>query len=352
VDRLLLVTSSPRLPAGVLSWPAWEALRAGPVHALDPASPQALAVRAAGIPVHALTPEPTGPLAGADDYPTGAGATLPIGPSEHRALAAAFRDLARGGRTAVWLAGPDGDPDFARALGDLVAREPSADAELEVVYGSWDPPGARLLDVVAVMDRLRSPGGCPWDAEQTHSSLAPYLIEEAYEMLEAIEADDLDLLREELGDVLLQVVFHSRLAEERDEDEGWSIDDVAGDLVDKLVRRHPHVFADRRVSGAAEVEATWDEIKSTEKRRESVTDGVPLGQPALALAAKLRRRAAKAGLDVALPAADDLGARLFALVDEGVAAGADPEAALRAAARAYREAVRAAERDAGPPPEE
>lgn len=318
VDRLLLVASSPRLPPGVLSWPAWEALRAGPVYALDPEAPQALAVRSAGIPVE--------PLAGTGD----------------RSLAHAFRDLARGARTAVWLAGPDGDPSFARALGDLVARE-STGAELEVVYGSWDPPGARLLDVVAVMDRLRSPGGCPWDAEQTHASLAPYLLEEAYELHDAIEADDVELLREELGDVLLQVAFHARLAEELAEDERWSIDEVAGDLVAKLVRRHPHVFAERSVGGAAEVEANWDEIKTAEKRRESVTDGVPLGQPALALAAKLRRRVAKAGLVVEPPTGDDVGVRLFALVGEALAAGVDPEAALRSTARGYLAAVRAAE---------
>jgi XTP/dITP diphosphohydrolase len=321
VDRLLLVASSPRLPAGVLSWPAWEALRAGPVHARDPESAQALAVRAAGIPVSAL--------AGPDD----------------RALAWAFRDRARGG-TAVWLAGPDGDPAFARTLGDLVAREPAGGAhraELEVVYGSWDPPGARLLDVVAVMDRLRSPGGCPWDAEQTHATLAPYLLEEAYELLDAIAEDDVELLREELGDVLLQVAFHARLAEERPEDERWSIDDVAGDLVAKLVRRHPHVFADRTVSGAAEVEANWEEIKTAEKRRQSVTDGVPLAQPALALAAKLRRRVEKAGLVVDPPVGDDVGSRLFALVGEALAAGVDPEAALRGTARDYLAAVRAAE---------
>jgi XTP/dITP diphosphohydrolase len=325
VDRLLLVASSPRLPAGVLSWPAWEALRAGPVHARDPESEQALAVRAAGIPVAALP--------GDDD----------------RALAWAFRDLARAGRTAVWLAGPDGDPGFARTLGDLVAREPAGAAELEVVYGSWDPPGARLLDVVAVMDRLRSPGGCPWDAQQTHATLAPYLLEEAYEMLDAIEAGDVELLREELGDVLLQVAFHARLAEELPEDERWSIDDVAGDLVAKLVRRHPHVFADQAVSGAAEVEANWEEIKTAEKRRESVTDGVPLGQPALALAAKLRRRVAKAGLAVDPPAGEDVGSRLFALVGEAVAAGVDPEAALRGTVRGYLAAVRAAEGAPSPP---
>ena len=146
--------------------------------------------------------------------------------------------------------------------------------------GSWDPPGARLLDVVAVMDRLRSPGGCPWDAEQTHQTLAPYLLEEAYELIEAIELDDLAHLREELGDVLLQVAFHSRLAEERQAPERFSIDDVAADLVAKLIRRHPHVFAGREVASAAEVAANWEAIKAAEKRRGSVTDGVPLGQPA------------------------------------------------------------------------
>ena len=320
VDRLLLVSSSPRLPAGVLSWPAWEALRSGPVHCLDPETPQARAVRAAGVAVHRM-----------------------VGTATARARAGAFRDLARGGRVAVWLAGPDGDPGFARALGDLVAREGSSGVELEVIYGSWDPPGARLLDVVAVMDRLRSPGGCPWDAEQTHGSLAPYLLEEAYELLEAIEEDDLDHLREELGDVLLQVAFHSRLAEERPDGQRWSIDDVAGDLVAKLVRRHPHVFAEREVAGAAEVAANWEEIKAEEKGRRSVTDGVPLGQPALALAAKLRRRAEKAGLEIASPDGKDIGARLFALVEEAVTTGVEPEAALRATVRAYRTAVRAAE---------
>jgi XTP/dITP diphosphohydrolase len=317
VDRLLLVTYSPRLPAGVLSWPAWEALRAGPVYTADPDGVQAVAVRAAGVPVRPL-PEAAEP-------------------------ARAFRELARGGATAVWLAGPDGDPGFARSLGDLVAREPAGGAEVEVVYGSWDPPGARLLDVVAVMDRLRSPGGCPWDAEQTHASLAPYLLEEAYEMLEAIEDGDIALLREELGDVLLQVAFHARLAEELPEPERWSIDDVAADLVDKLVRRHPHVFGDRTVGGAAEVEANWEVIKTAEKGRLSVTEGVPLGQPALSLAGKLQSRAAKAGLRVDPPAGDGVGERLFALVAEARAAGVDPEAALRATARRYAQAVRAAE---------
>ena len=347
VDRLLLVTYSPRTPAGILSWPAWEALRSGPVYSSDDGAPQTQAVRAAGIEVRRLTPATTRP-----DLPLPAGGppgTGGEGAADGSALARAFRDAARGG-IAVWLAGPDGAGGFARALGDLVTRERPVGAEIEVVYGSWDPPGARLLDVVTVMDRLRSPGGCPWDAEQTHASLAEYLLEEAYEAVEAIEEDDLDLLREELGDVLLQVVFHARLAEERPDGEQWTVDDVAGGLVEKLVRRHPHVFGDRSVSGAAEVESNWDLIKAEEKQRASVTDGVPLGQPALALAAKLQRRAEKAGLTVPTPASDDVGGQLFDLVAKARAAGVDPEAALRAVARQYRAAIRAAEQQAATRP--
>jgi XTP/dITP diphosphohydrolase len=200
-----------------------------------------------------------------------------------------------------------------------------------------------LLRAVDIMDRLRSPGGCPWDAEQTHSSLAPYLIEEAYETLEAIETADLPALREELGDLLLQVLFHARLAEEAARDERFTIDDVAADLVAKLTRRHPHVFSDVQVSGADEVNANWDAIKQAEKQRESATDGIPLGQPALALAAKLISRSRKAGIDVATPKGEGFGEKLLAVVGEAVQAGVDPEQALRDTARAYAEAIRAKE---------
>jgi len=197
-----------------------------------------------------------------------------------------------------------------------------------------------LLRVVEVMDRLRSPGGCPWDADQTHSSLAPYLIEEAYETLEAIETADLIGLREELGDLLLQVLFHARLAEEADEPVRFSIEEVAADLEAKLTRRHPHVFADVQVGGAEEVSANWDQIKQSEKRRASVTDGIAMGQPALALAAKLVSRTAKSGRAVDPPSGDGFGERLFALVAEAVQAGIDPELALRDTARSYRDQVR------------
>ena len=328
-DRLLLVVTSPRLPPGLLSWQGWQALRSGPVLAADPESAQARAVHAAGVPVGRLV---------ADD---------------DRALAAAFREQARAAHVAVWLAGPDGDPGFARALADLLTDDGSA--QLEVVYGSWDPPGARLLDVVSTMDRLRSPGGCPWDAEQTHQSLMPYLLEEAYEAYQALEDGDLAALREELGDVLLQVAFHARLAEEAEAP--WSVDDVAGDLVDKLVRRHPHVFADVAVTGAGEVAANWDEIKRAEKGRTSVTEGVPMALPALILASTLQRRAARAGLpdhlddlvgmvhggDLAGIDRHGLGARLFDLVGEARESGEEAEAALRAVCRVYRDALLTAE---------
>jgi XTP/dITP diphosphohydrolase len=203
-----------------------------------------------------------------------------------------------------------------------------------------DVPGAALLDAVRVMDRLRSPGGCPWDAEQTHASLAPYLLEEAYETLEAIETADQAALREELGDLLLQVLFHARLAEEAAPDSRFGIDEVAADLVGKLTRRHPHVFADVAAETAEQVASNWEDIKRAEKRRTSVTDGVPLGQPALSLAAKLVSRSRRGGLAVPLPAGDGIGERLLALVAEADRAGVDPELALRAATRRYRDDIR------------
>jgi XTP/dITP diphosphohydrolase len=204
-------------------------------------------------------------------------------------------------------------------------------------------PGSQLLAAVRVMDRLRSPGGCPWDAEQTHRSLAPYLLEEAYETLEAIEQDDLAALREELGDLLLQVLFHARLAEEADPDRRFGIDEVAGDLVAKLTRRHPHVFGEVAADTAEQVASNWEEIKRAEKRRSSVTEGVPLGQPALALAAKLVDRVGRTELAVPAPAGAGIGERLFALVTEAARAGVDPELALRDTVLRYRDAVRAAE---------
>jgi XTP/dITP diphosphohydrolase len=239
-----------------------------------------------------------------------------------------------------------------------------------VVLGTPEPAGAALLDAVAVMDRLRSPGGCPWDAEQTHATLRPYLIEETYELLEAIEDGDREGLREELGDVLLQVLFHARLAAD-DPGEPFDVDAVAAELVDKLVGRHPHVFAatdaasagqstsaggDPAVRDATSQQRRWEELKREEKRRESSVDGVALGQPAVALAAKLAQRTARAGLPadllpgntVAAPLAAEsaTGSALFAVAARGRLAGRDPEDELRSVARGFAENVRAAERAA------
>ncbi len=201
--------------------------------------------------------------------------------------------------------------------------------------------GKRLLDVVEVMDRLRSPGGCPWDAEQTHSSLRGYLLEEAHEAYDAIVDDDPAAMREELGDVLLQVVFHARVAAEASPERRFDIDDVAGDLVDKLVRRHPHVFGDAGPRDVAEVEAGWEEIKKAEKQRRSPTEGVSRSQPAAAWGAALVRRAGRAGLGTPEPAEltatspEELGERLLAVVTAAEQRGWDVEDALREAVRRY-----------------
>ena len=216
------------------------------------------------------------------------------------------------------------------------------------------PAGARLLELVAVMSRLRRE--CPWDAKQTHGTLAPHLLEESYEALEALESGDSDALREELGDVLLQVMFHAEVASERTDGTGYTIDDVAEGIAAKLVRRHPHVFGDVTVSGADEVKQNWDAIKAAEREAKngapgSVLDGVPFGQPALSLAAQLQRRAERAGVPSELADLDGaagLGAELFALVARARAAGLDPELELRAAARAYRDQVQAWEQDQRP----
>ncbi|GEL94949.1 MazG family protein [Cellulomonas composti] len=210
-----------------------------------------------------------------------------------------------------------------------------------------------LDELVAVMDRLRSPGGCPWDAEQTHASLVPYALEEAYELAEAVEHDDRAGLREELGDLLLQVVFHARIAAEHP-DEPFTVDDVARDLVDKLVRRHPHVFAPDETDDASgdATDATddegrnvrWDRIKRAEKQRASALDGVPLALGALARAQKVVTRADRAGLSAPAPAGDgSLGARLFALVLEARATGLDAEGELRRTAADWEREARAAE---------
>ncbi|ONI86217.1 nucleoside triphosphate pyrophosphohydrolase [Saccharothrix sp. ALI-22-I] len=227
-------------------------------------------------------------------------------------------------------------------------NEPAARALISAGSPVIHTPAVPLLDAAAVMDRLRSPGGCPWDAEQDHKSLRQYLVEETYELLEAIEDGDRAALREELGDVLLQVLFHARIAAE-DAEDPFGIDEVAGDLVAKLVGRHPHVFEghDPAVHDATSQQHRWEELKQVEKKRESSVDGVAGGQPAVALAGKLAQRVARAGFPVDLfPEGDDTGTTLFAVAALAKLAGEDPETELRAVARRFEANVRAAERSA------
>lgn len=290
---IVALTTSAAVPPAALTLAAWDALRAAErVVAADRDDPAAVAVREAGVPL-AGQAEPPG-----DD------------------LAAR---LSRHGTGIVWVA-PYGQSDTG-GLTELV--------------GSADPPGANLVRLVSVMRRLRRQ--CPWDAEQTHDSLATYLLEETYEALEALDTGDIDALRDELGDVLLQVYFHSEIAAETGR---WDVDDVAQGLIDKLVRRHPHVFADVDVRHAADVEANWDRLKAAEKRRDSVLDGVPAALPALAYADKVATRLQRSGADLAGtisdPTADAetrIGRDLLEVVVAARGDGVDAERALRRAAR-------------------
>jgi XTP/dITP diphosphohydrolase len=317
----------------VLALDAWEALqRADHVWHGLPEHPQLPALRHAGI-ASTHVDEPPRELS-------------------DRLLAAAADDV-----MVVWLLDPAGEPALSTALTEALTGR-AADGtgttpELELLAGSYDLPGAHLLDLVAVMDRLRSPGGCPWDAKQTHDSLVRYLVEEAYELVEAIESGDRVHLREELGDVLLQVVFHARMASE-DEHDPFDVDDVADGIVWKLTARHPHVFgADHMKTGEArsaeQVEANWDRMKTAEKGRTSVLDGIPPGLPALASAEKLLGRVARAELEVPLPVpghVEDpvgLGDTLLGLVDLARVMGLDAEAELRRAVRRHSDRTRAAE---------
>lgn len=200
--------------------------------------------------------------------------------------------------------------------------------------------GSELLRLVEVMDKLRSPGGCAWDAEQTHESLIKYLLEESYEFIDAIETDDRVGMREELGDVLLQVYFHSRIAQDHPSDP-FTIDDVAGAIADKLIGRHPHVFAGLEVSGTDEIIENWEAIKAKEKGRTSPIDGVAMSQPALPLVSKLIYRADKYGAELKIdeytseaPASEEsVGAALASVIAWAYKYEIDPELALRGEAR-------------------
>lgn len=225
-----VVVVSPRVAPGILTLEAWDALRSADRVLSAEDGPHVQGIRSAGIDVEV---SPSRPEAAVDDV--------------------------------VWIA-PPGDLQWARDLADsLVGGEGPA---VEIVLGSHDLPGARLLDLVDVMGRLRRE--CPWTRLQTHESLAPYVLEEAQETFEALESGDTEHLREELGDLLMQVVFHAAVAAEGtpDDPHGWDVDDVAAGITDKLVRRNPHVFGDAVVTSAEEVDAQWQRIKAAEKRGE------------------------------------------------------------------------------------
>jgi XTP/dITP diphosphohydrolase len=331
--RIVLLTTSHRVAPGLLSWQAWDVLRgADAVLCADAAHPQLPYLKEAGVEV-----------------------TLAAGPLAARDLVDRCAD---GGRTVAVLTTAEGDRRLTDGLASLAGSGRERMPSLELLPGSYDLPGARLLDLVQVMDRIRRE--CPWSSRRTHEDLAKYALEEAYELVEAIETGDRAELREELGDVLLQVVFHARIGEEAtgeasgdaeeadDAEDGvdtapFSIDDVAGGIVTKLIHRHPHVFGDSTATTPEEVKEHWQRTKAVEKQRASVTDGVPVGQPGLALAAKLGSRVRTAGLDVPVPTGSGLGHELLTLALSAEAAGLDPEAELRAAARAYRSAIRATE---------
>ncbi len=304
--RVVLLVTTPRIAPGLLTREAWSSLEQAYAVWGRPDEPQVAALVEAGVEV------------------------LPHEPAHPADLA---RDLVAGSEVGdvVWVGSSDGDPGLSDAIAVEVTRLPEP-PDVELLIGSFDVPGARLLDVVAVMDRLRSPGGCPWDAKQTHASLVPYLLEEAHEAIEAIESGDPMHMQEELGDLLLQIAFQARVAEEH-ATEPFDIDDVAGGLVDKLVRRHPHVFAEVEAATADAVEANWEAIKAAEKQhRTHPLEGVPSSLPALARAEKFVSRLHRTGRDDlvdAAVAAGDVGAPLLDLVRRARAEGVDAEAALR-----------------------
>jgi len=269
-----IVVLSPRVAPGILTLAAWDALRDATVVRAAVDDPHVRAIVSSGIEVDVTSDPPS--------YEPGT----------------------------VWIA-PTGDTAWARTIADDLMDGGGAASDIEVVFGSYDLPGSGLLDVVEIMDRLRRE--CPWTAQQSH------------ETLEALDSGDSDHLREELGDLLMQIVFHARIAAEG---EGWDIDDVAAGIAEKLVYRNPHVFGDATVTSAEEVDANWQRLKATEKRRASVLEGIPATLPALAYADKVLSRLD--GVDVS---GDDLGARLLALVAEARAQGQNAEEVLRQAVR-------------------
>ena len=360
--RLVLVDTADLLP-GLLPLHAWSALMATELVVIGSAD-HAFAphLDAAGMAYEVVPSEPAPAAEGGlsrQDLLSGLSLV-----DKRRASWIVDRVRERG--QVAYLFGSGDEESFTRTLGMEAARE---QVEVEVVYFGISPKGLELLRLVEVMGRLRAPDGCPWDREQTHATLGRYAVEEVYELLDAIAGEDTTEIAEELGDVLLQVVFHAQIAEDGG---GFTIDDVASGIADKLVRRHPHVFADVSVAGADEVVVNWERLKADEKpERTGMFDGVVAAQPALALAGKLQSRAAERGFDWAddteavaavfaeleeVAGADDepgatheLGDLLFAAVNLCRRRGVDPEHALRASAGRFRRRLEHAESSADRP---
>ena len=342
--RLVLVDTNDALP-GLLPLHGWSAIMASDLVVVgDPEHPFLPHLEAADLAVEVVPATAHAPL-GRADLLGGVDPAL-------KARAAWVVDRAEQAGELTYLFGSGDAEASTRALGMEAANR---GLEVEVVYFGVAPKGTRLLELVRVEERLRGPDGCPWDREQDHRSLGRYAIEEVYELLEAIAAGDAEAISEELGDVLLQVVFHAQIAADAG---SFDIDDVAGGIADKLVRRHPHVFAGGQVADADEVTRNWDRLKSEEKpERDGPFDGVPTAQPALQLVEKLQSRWEKVGEAAAedllgsgvhealaaFEAADEperearLGDVLAAVVDLARRFGIDAESALRGSAHRFRE---------------
>lgn len=300
---VVLVETSDLVP-GLLPFQAWDALATADVVLMrDPEShPSAPSLHAAGLDLVALEPS----TLGREDLLL----TRPGAPDDRRLAKSLVAAVQQRGRVVYLL--EDAERGLAPALAGMVAEH---DIEIELVFLAQLPRGTELLRAVAVMDRLRDPdGGCPWDLEQDHQSLGRYLVEETYELLDAIATEDDADVMEELGDVLLQVLFHARIAAER---RAFGVDDVARALTDKLVRRHPHVFAGvEGVDDAAQVQQSWDRLKAEEKGGRGPLDGIPAGMPGLALLDALLRRVLRMGMmpTTSERIVDDLRATLDAIV--------------------------------------
>ncbi|MPZ72286.1 MAG: nucleoside triphosphate pyrophosphohydrolase [Nitriliruptorales bacterium] len=311
MSRLVLVDTADELP-GLLPLHAWSAIMASDLVLVGSAQhPLVDHLTMADLRLE-IVGEPAEPRAlSRTDLLSG------LSPLD-KARAESIVDRARDEGDVVYLFGSTDQEAFTRTLGMEAAR---AGVEVEVVYFGVQPRGSPLLELVRVMERLRAADGCPWDRKQDHRSLARYAVEEVYELLEAIDAGEPDAIREELGDVLLQVVFHAQIATDAAE---FTVDDVAGGIVEKLVRRHPHVFGDASVADADEVLANWETLKAEEKpERSGVFDGVATGQPSIAYSEQLQRRAAKVGFDWA--ADEDAVARIRSELNELLAARDDAE---------------------------